>query len=70
MTQKDEELDNMLYSIKIGCRVTEDDFKILEEGINKLKHYRDTSVGLFCIDKNPKDVTKEWIDKNSFQLKY
>lgn len=33
-----------------------------------LQHYVDTTVGLWCIDRNPKDVTKEWIEKNAFQL--
>ena len=35
-----------------------------------LEYYKDTSVGLWYIDKNPKEVSKEWIEQNSFQLKF
>ena len=34
----------------------------------KLQYYHDTTIGLWCIDKNPKDVDIEWIRKNAFQL--
>ena len=33
-----------------------------------LIHFKDSSLGLWCIDQNPKDVSKEWIEKNAFQL--
>jgi len=33
-----------------------------------LNHFRDSSIGLYCIDRNPKDVSKEWIEKYAFRL--
>lgn len=33
-----------------------------------LIHFKNSSVGLWCIDKNPKEVSKEYIDRNCFQL--
>lgn len=35
----------------------------------QLQYYYDTSMGLWCIDKNPKDIDIEWIRKHAFQLK-
>lgn len=32
------------------------------------QHYIDTTQGLWCIDKDPKTVSKEWIDKHAFRL--
>ena len=50
----------------------------MDEFINKLKplinrqkeliHFEDSSIGLWCIDRNPKEVSKEWIEQNAFQL--
>lgn len=34
----------------------------------KLLHFKDASVGLWCIDRDPKEVSIEWIRKNAFQL--
>ena len=38
--------------------------------IRKLVHHKDTTVGLWAIDRNPKEVSKEWIENNAFQIKY
>lgn len=43
--------------------------KKLKERIKQLEHKLTTLQGLWAIDKDPKEVTKEWIDKNSFQIK-
>ena len=40
----------------------------LEARIRELEYYQDTTIGLWCIDRNPKEVTKEWIEENAFQL--
>ncbi len=42
--------------------------RVTKKRIDALQHYVDTTVGLWCIDRNPKDVTKEWIEENAFQL--
>lgn len=34
----------------------------------ELKHYYDSTCGLWVIDRNPKEVTHEWIVENAFQL--
>lgn len=36
--------------------------------IEQLSYYHDTTVGLWCIDRDPKDVSIEWIRENAFQL--
>lgn len=36
--------------------------------LDKLQHEYDSTRGLWCIDKDPKDVDIEWIRENSFQL--
>jgi len=33
-----------------------------------LNYFRDSSIGLYCIDRNPKEVTKKWIEKYAFRL--
>lgn len=35
-----------------------------------MQHYIDTSEGLWCIDRNPSEVSKEWINENAFRLKF
>ena len=34
----------------------------------ELKHYYDSTCGLWAIDRNPEQVTLEWIVENAFQL--
>ncbi len=34
----------------------------------QLRHYYDTTIGLYCIDRNPNEVDIEWIHNNAFQL--
>ncbi|MBO7337283.1 MAG: hypothetical protein J6U33_01405 [Paludibacteraceae bacterium] len=36
--------------------------------VRELQYYKDTTVGLWCIDRDPKTVSKQWIDENAFQL--
>ena len=36
--------------------------------LKELKHYKNTTAWLRSVDKNPKEVTKERIDMNAFQL--
>lgn len=42
--------------------------RVTKKRIEALQHYVDTTIGLWCIDRNPKDVTKEWIEENAFRL--
>ena len=46
----------------------ENEIKELKETVKKLQYEYDTSRGLWCIDRNPKDVSLEWIIENAFQL--
>jgi hypothetical protein len=39
-----------------------------ETELKRLRYYHDTTVGLWCIDQNPNDVSLEWIRENAFQL--
>ena len=36
--------------------------------LKALQHEYDSTRGLWCIDKDPKDVDIEWIRENAFQL--
>lgn len=36
--------------------------------LDRLQHEYDSTRGLWCFDRDPKDVSIEWIRKNSFQL--
>ena len=36
----------------------------------ELRHYKATSAGLWCIDRAPGEVSKEWIEDNAFQLDF
>lgn len=68
--KQDETLDNLLSALEPVSVLEEKDFEILKSEIYKLRHYRDTSLGLYCIDRNPTEVDKEWIERNSFKLKF
>jgi len=46
----------------------ESEIKQLNQTIRKLQHEYDISRGLWCVDKNPKNVSIEWIRANAFQL--
>lgn len=34
----------------------------------ELQHFKESSMGLWCIDKNPNTVSLKWIKQNAFQL--
>jgi hypothetical protein len=36
--------------------------------LTELRHYKAGSAGLWCIDRNPCEVSKEWIEKYAFRL--
>ena len=40
----------------------------LIEIILELQRYKDTTHGLWCIDKHPKYVSKQWIEENAFRI--
>jgi len=42
--------------------------ELAQTTLKKLRHYKDTTIGLWCIDRNPNEVDIEWIQENSFQL--
>ena len=41
-----------------------------DEELKALRHFKDTSVGLWCIDRNPNEVSMEWIRKHAFRLEF
>jgi len=41
---------------------------MIDNIIKELQHYKDSTSGLWCIDKNPNEVSLEWIRENAFQL--
>ena len=47
----------------------ENEIIVLKNEIKKLQHFKDATIGLWAMDKDPKETTKEWIDKNAFQIK-
>lgn len=42
----------------------------LVEILSDMRYHIYTTEGLWCIDRNPKQVSKEWIEANAFELKY
>jgi len=36
--------------------------------LKELQHYHDTSVGLYCIDRDPMEVDIDWVRRNAFRL--
>lgn len=38
--------------------------------IKRMRHDLVTSEGLWCIDRHPSEVTKEWIEEQAFQLHF
>lgn len=46
------------------------DFAELVEMLGDMGHHIYTTEGLWCIDRNPREVSKEWIEANAFQLEY
>lgn len=38
--------------------------------LKALRHFKDTSVGLWCIDRDPNEVSMEWIRKHAFRLEF
>ena len=52
-----------------GKACVQEDLDKWNQLTSKIQHYHDITVGLWCIDRDPKDVDIEWIRKNAFQLK-
>lgn len=46
------------------------DLAELVEMLGDMRYHIYTTEGLWCIDKNPREVSKEWIEANAFQPKY
>lgn len=46
------------------------DLAELVEMLGDMEHHIYTTEGLWCIDRNPREVSKEWIEANAFQLEY
>ena len=40
----------------------------VKKELEELRYFKNTSVGLWCIDRDPKEVSKEWIEENAFRL--
>ncbi|PQJ82706.1 hypothetical protein [Polaribacter glomeratus] len=41
---------------------------ISKKDYNELNHFRDSNIGLYAIDQNPKDVTYKWILENNSEI--
>ena len=39
-----------------------------EQKMKRLQHEYDSTRGLWCIDRDPKEVSHDWIKQNAFQL--
>jgi hypothetical protein len=44
-------------------------FQLCEKAIKEIEQKNDSTQGLWCIDRNPATVTKEWIEENAFRIK-
>ena len=44
-------------------------FKIISKSkYNDLVHFKDSNIGLYAIDQNPKNVDYKWIIENNFRI--
>lgn len=80
MKWTNEARNEILEHLKIMTRGTDADtpdgddvsmiMSIIEDDDNmkELQMFKDKNTGLYCIDKDPKTVTKKWIEINSFQI--
>ena len=34
----------------------------------ELRHFKDSVLGLWCVDQDPKDKPAEWVREHAFQL--
>ena len=48
--------------------INAEDYKKILEAMRHLLHEFDSTRGLWCIDRKPSEVDKEWIERNAFQL--
>ena len=62
--------DAFLRVLYNAVKMQGDDDKELQQNLHyqKLQHEYDTTRGLWCIDRDPKEVDLEWIRANAFQL--
>lgn len=65
--------DYVLYDwhekiISIEIKQNKEDMKEKKLTYEELEHYYDSTCGLWAIDRDPKQVTLEWIVENAFQL--
>lgn len=54
--------------ISIEVKQNKEDMKEKEPTYEELLHYYHSTVGLWAIDKNPREVSLDWICGNAFQL--
>lgn len=59
-----EKLHDANYDIDLTIQI----YDQINEQKKKLEHFRDSSVGLWCLDKDPKKLTKKQILEICFQL--
>jgi hypothetical protein len=63
------EIENILRRMRVNASLSESDCIIIEQEILDLELWKRSYLGYWIMDKNPKEVSKEWIEKNAFQLK-
>jgi hypothetical protein len=64
----DKQVEEKMHN-RICMTMDEPSVWLTKKEFDDLQHFRDTAIGLWCIDKNPNEVDIEWIRRNSFQLK-
>lgn len=60
--------DEVNVIIDIRAKQNKEDMKEKKLTYEELEHYYDSTCGLWAIDRDPKQVTLEWIVENAFQL--
>ena len=54
--------------VAIAIKQKQEDMEEKELTYEELRHYYDTTVGLWAIDRSPQEVDLKWIVENAFQL--
>lgn len=63
------EVDSVVFELLNNIEKLKVEISELKAENAKLQHFKDSSIGLYCIDKNPTECSYDWIIENAFRLK-
>ena len=58
-----------MEDLLLRIQVIESEYMSMLDELEHLRHFKDTTVGLWCVDQDPKEKSLDWIREHAFQLK-